>query len=356
MTIPRFPVLILSIAILAITLSSCGHVPDHDPARIPVQTRSTDHVAIAFYNCENFFDYHRQPGKQDEDFTPEGKYHYTQKIYEQKLHNIATVLQGMSSSANGDLAFAGLAEIENDGVLDDLCKQPELGNSHMRHICHNGPDPRGINTGFIYDPSLFTLIREETIPVVFASGGRSRDILHVYGVLDGDTVHVLVNHWTSRRNQESESDVKRMTAATTARSAIDHILEKKPGTRIVVMGDFNDNPTDPSIREGLNAQADPKSVNDGQLYDPFTNIYLDGRGTEKFGKEWNLFDQVMLSAAWVKGAGGHLSIDHADIYSPDFITDHKRNGDITPRRAFKGSHWENGYSDHFPVVISFQKR
>src|SRR3954468_509846 len=63
-------------------------------------------VAVAFYNCENFFDIADNPNKNDDDFTPAGKYHYTQKIYEQKLHNIATVIQAMDGPA-----IIGLAEV-----------------------------------------------------------------------------------------------------------------------------------------------------------------------------------------------------------------------------------------------------
>ncbi len=338
-----------------LVLFSCGQVPNNDPARrhddeAPVVARSSDHIAVAFYNCENLFDYHHQPGKQDDDFTPEGKYHYTREVYEQKLHNIATVLQSMSNKENGELAMAGLAEIENDEVLADLCSQPELGNSHFRHICHKGPDPRGINTGFIYDPSLFALIEEETIPVIFESGGHSRDILHVSGVLDGDTVDVFVNHWTSRRNANAGSDDKRMMAARTLHNAIAKVAKGK----VIVMGDFNDNPTDVSIIDGLGAKAEKDGLMDG-LYDPFINIYKEGRGTEQFKGDWNLFDQILISGNWLDGSRGRLREESADIYAPDFIVARGRRGGDAPRRSFKGSKWMNGYSDHFPVVMRFRK-
>lgn len=349
----------ISVSLIAmVLLQACSPVPDHDPARhrneeVRIAPRSSDHIAVAFYNCENLFDYHHQPGKQDDDFTPEGKYHYTREVYEQKLHNIATVLQSMSNKDNGDLAIAGLAEIENDEVLADLCAQPELGNSHLRHICHKGPDPRGINTGFIYDPALFTLIEEETIPVIFESGGHSRDILHVTGVLDGDTVNVFVNHWTSRRNANSGSDEKRMMAARTVKNAINSTLDKQPRHKVIVMGDFNDNPTDASITEGLGA-TERKNGAITDLYDPFIEIYKSGRGTEQFKGDWNLFDQVMISGNWFTGIG-RLREEAAAIYAPDFIKEQGRGSRENPRRSFKGSKWMNGYSDHFPVVMSFRK-
>lgn len=358
MTIPRFKVTAATLIILIALLAGCAPVPDNDPARQqytqPVAARSSNHISAAFYNCENLFDCKRQPGKQDEDFTPEGKYQYTQQLYRQKLHNIATVLQSLDESTAGELAIAGLAEIENDQVLHDLCAQPGLSKHQYRHICHPGPDPRGINAGFIYDPSLFTLLNEEVIPVIFASGGRSRDILHVYGVLNGDTVDILINHWTSRRNEQAETGEKRLQAANTARAAVNNIVRSRPSSRILVMGDFNDNPTDESIVSGLGAQASKDALKAGQLYDPFIAIYNTGRGTEKFKSEWNLFDQVLMSDAWFNGHG-HLKEDNADIYAPDFIKEHSRSGDGAPKRAFKGSRWMDGYSDHFPVFVSFSR-
>lgn len=320
------------------------------------QQKNTGNVTVAFYNCENLFDTHHQPGKQDNDFTPTGKYHYTQYIFEQKLHNIATVFQSMDGSDN-NLAIAGLAEIENDKVLDDLCKQPELSNKHFRHICHEGPDPRGIDVGFIYDPSLFVLLKEEVVPLIFTGTGHSshgRDILHVYGILDGDTVHVFVNHWTSRRQGEDESERKRVQAAQANKDVIDQLMEKDPNTRVIVMGDLNDNPTDRSIIEILAAKSDRDKTGRSELYNPFTDLYNRGEGTEKYRSKWNLFDQVMISGSLLQNTTHHLHYDEAEIYHPDFIVNHKKHSD-EPKRSFVGSKWANGYSDHYPVLIKLEK-
>ena len=105
-------------------------------------------VAVAFYNCENFFDTKDNPAKEDDEFTPQGKYHYTEKIYEHKLHNIATVIQSM----NGGPAIMGLAEIENNTVLNDLVHQPELARRNYKYEWYDGPDPRGINVAMVRRP------------------------------------------------------------------------------------------------------------------------------------------------------------------------------------------------------------
>ncbi len=348
--------LIVKSLCLALLLSACKN-RSKDPLQNTSVQKDANKIKVAFYNCENFFDTHHQPGKQDEDFTPDGKYHYTQKVYEQKLHNIATVLQSMSSNG-GELAIAGLAEIENDRVLNDLCNQPELGDKHLKHICHNGPDPRGINVAFIYDPALFILIKEETIPVIFTGTGHSshgRDILHVYGILDGDTVHVFVNHWTSRRKGEDESERKRVQAAQANKDAIDGLMRTDPNTKVIVMGDFNDNPTDRSIAQTLAANDDPERTKQAMLYNPFTAFDLNNVGTEKYRSSWNLFDQIIISAAFLQNSPQHLHFDLAKIYSPQFIIDDRKKGHNEPHRSFVGSRWINGYSDHFPVLIELNK-
>ncbi|PQJ11308.1 endonuclease [Flavipsychrobacter stenotrophus] len=344
----------LSILFVAFLIASCKNTENKIERSEP--QKNVNKITVAFYNCENLFDTHHQPGKQDEDFTPEGKYHYTQRIFEQKLHNLATVFQSMNSEHN-NLAIAGLAEVENDRVLQDLCSQPELGDKHFRHICHAGPDPRGINVGFIYDPSLFILLNEEIVPVIFTGTGHrshGRDILHIQGVLDGDTVHVFVNHWTSRRKGEDESERKRVQAAQANKTAIDELMNVNPNTKVIVMGDFNDNPTDRSIGVVLAATGNKNVSNSIALYNPFEQIFNSGEGTEKYRSTWNLFDQIIVSGAFLSDKAQHLHFNKAEIYRPAFITDHKKH-DETPKRSFAGSRWMNGYSDHFPVLIELAK-
>ena len=357
MTIHRFAIADLLLIICLAFSSGCAPVPDNDPARHQpaqeVSRRTANSVKTAFYNCENLFDYKRNPGKQDEDFTPEGKYHYTEQVYKQKLHNIATVIQAMNEAEGGDLAVLGMAEVENDQVLADLCDQPELENKHFGHICHQGPDPRGINTAFIYDRSLFGLISEDEIDVVFKSGGHSRPIMHILGVLNGDTTHLFINHWTSRRNSQYESEEKRITAATILHNYITRLQASEPGARIIIMGDFNDNPTDASIA-ALQATCG-EQTGSKEMFNPFCPMFHLGLGSEKFKNEWNLFDQIILSGNWQQSAAGHLRYGGSYIFDPEFIVESGRNGE-TPKRGFKGQNWMNGYSDHFPVFITLSKQ
>ncbi len=335
-----YKILIVFILLLVTSLVGCAQ-------------KSDNHIiSVAFYNCENFFDTVHNPAKEDEEFTPAGKYRYTTRVYEQKVHNLATVVQNMGGP-NGP-AILGMAEVENSTVLRDLIRQPELSGRGYKYEWFDGPDPRGINVAMLYNPQYFTVISADPLHVdLSGTGGKSvtRDILHVHGVLCSDTVDVFVNHWPSRRGGEDESGPKRAIAAQVAKNAIDAITKNAPNAKIILLGDLNDNPTDSSITYILGAKAEQAEVTATGLYDPWINIYKSGTGTEEYRHSWNLFDQIIVSGALLKNSNHKLQYSKAEIFKPDFIVDHYKGHEGEPHRSFVGTHWINGYSDHFPVVM-----
>ena len=339
--------------LLGTILCAAGLLAGH--SHVHAQAGNDSRLLVAFYNCEQFFDTVDNPGKDDNEFTPVGKYHYTQRIYEQKQHNIATVIQSMGEGAPGIYpALIGLAEVENSTVLNDLIHQPELARHNYKYVIYDGPDPRGINTALVYDPALFKVISSEPIRV-----GRyglfepvvTRDILHVCGVLAGDTVHVLVNHWPSRRGGVEESEQKRGSAAYTVKRYTDSLMRMRPATRIIVMGDLNDNPLDNTVNRVLGAATIRSSVRADGLYNPWADLFISGQGTESYKHQWNLFDQIIISGAFMGNGTGKWYYDQALIYKPVFLMDNYKGHEGEPRRSFAGPHWINGYSDHFPVLL-----
>ncbi len=317
------------------------------------QKTGNHEISVAFYNCENFFDIVHNPGKEDEDFTPAGKYHYTQAIYEQKLHNIATVIQSMGGDDGP--AVIGLAEVENNTVLNDLVRQPELQRRSYRYEWFDGPDSRGINVAMLYNPRFFHPLKSEPLHIDLSGlGGKSvtRDVLHVYGVLAGDTVHLFINHWPSRRGGEEKSSAKRTIAARVNRDAVDALASRNRNVKVIIMGDLNDNPTDNSVATVLGAKEKPENVSSSFLFNPFTKMYKSGMGTEEYKHTWNLFDQVIISGAFLYN-DRKLRYEKAEIFKPDFIVDHYKGHEGEPHRSFAGTRWINGYSDHFPVILYF---
>ena len=345
MLFKKWPV--LYVLVFGFSFSGCAQKPGTDG----------HDVTIAFYNCENFFDTVDNPAKEDEEFTPEGKFHYTQKVYEQKVHNIATVIQSMDG--NDGPAIIGLAEIENNTVLNDLVNAPEIARRKYKFEWFDGPDPRGINVAMLYNPKYFRVLRSEPLHVDLTGvQGKviTRDVLHVYGILDGDTIDVFVNHWPSRIGGEEESGPKRAITAMVVKDAIASVMSKKPASKVIVMGDLNDNPDDKSVHEVLGAKYTQNEVPVSGLYDPWEDIYKTGIGTEEYQHSWNLFDQIIISGAFLKNGNHKLHYNKAEIFKPDFIIDHYKGHEGEPHRSFVGTHWINGYSDHFPVLLYLERQ
>ncbi len=307
---------------------------------------------VAFYNCENFFDTIHDPHKLDEEFTPEGRYHYTGAIYNEKLHNIAAVIQKMvTDEAPQGPAVLGLAEVENDMVLQALIAQPAIARRHYKYVWYNGPDRRGINVALLYNPALFTLISSAPLAVHVGDTGSShttRDVLHVYGVLNGDSVHLLVNHWPSRIGGNDETEPKRAAAALVCKQAVTMLL--KQNSKVIVMGDLNENPADSSIDHVLTAKYDSAATSATDIYDPWAEVYTKGAGTLMYQHQWYLFDQIMISGGFLHGRRG-LQLDKIEVFTPELITDHRNIYEKVPKRSFAGTYWMHGYSDHFPVLI-----
>ena len=313
-------------------------------------------IAIGSYNVENLFDTFHDTTKQDQDFTPNGPYRYTEKVYKEKLHNIATVIEKMGTEVTPDgVAVLGIAEIENGGVIKDLIAQPEIAGRHYKYCWYPTPDERGISTAMIYNPKYLTVINSHPLHVPLETlGGKrpTRDILYVCGILAGDTVHILVNHWPSKSGGEAASAPGRKVAAGVDKRIIDSLMAIDRNCKMLIMGDFNDNPTSEGISKVINAKGDKKMVEVGDIYNPWTPMFNKGLGTESYQGEWNMIDQIMLSGAFIKNNNKKWSYYNAEIYNREFLRNKLGKDKGLPHRSFTVAQaWDNGYSDHFPILV-----
>ncbi|MBL0355831.1 MAG: endonuclease [Chitinophagaceae bacterium] len=316
-------------------------------------------MAVGFYNLENLFHPTDDTTKNDEDFTPEGSYHYTYQVYQERLRNMANVLGQLATDVTpAGAALIGIAEVENDKVLSDLVQQPQIKERNYQYVWFPTPDVCGISTALLYNPRYFRLISAKPVKVPLETVGQSRptrNILFVEGVLAGnDTVYVMVNHWPSRSGGVSETMPYRELAASVCRQLTDSLMTINPDTKVLIMGDLNDNPNDASIRKVMNAKADTTGLVLSDIYNPWINVFKKGSGTEVFDDQWNLFDQIMLSAPFLKNNNEKWRYHSSRIFRRDFLLHESGNEKGYPHRAFTIDHvWDNGYSDHLPVVIFF---
>ncbi|MBR6311010.1 MAG: endonuclease [Paludibacteraceae bacterium] len=316
----------------------------------------TDCFRVVEYNVENLFDVENDTLTLDDDFTPEGEYHWTYFRYRTKLNNIAKTIIAIGEGTPP--ALVGLCEIENRKVLEDLVQKSPLGKYNYRILHQESPDARGVDAALLYQPDLFRVISADFITVSTDEVKTTRDILFARGIVPtGDTLHVFMNHWPSRRGGEVASEKNRCYAASLVREKVDSIFRATDMPYILIMGDFNDYPDNKSITEVLLANPVPKDMCcPRELYNLFRQFQEDGRmGTYKFQSEWNVLDQMIVSGVFMRSETFAIRGEHdAHIFCPPFLcVDGKTGSESSPFRTYGGTMYKGGFSDHFPIYTDF---
>ncbi len=304
---------------------------------------------IAFYNLENLFDIYDDPNFDDDDFLPDGEKKWTLRRYKKKIRRLSKVI---STIGNNGMAHPpvvlGVAEVENIDVVLDLIESENLREFSYKIIHYDSQDERGIEVAFIYREKYFKVLESKRYSTYFIrENGKknfTRDILKVKGKLNGEIIYFLVNHWPSRRNGTEESEYKRIQLANLARSIIDEIQQENAEAKIIIMGDFNDNPTDKSIKKIL--------VTD-DFYNPMESIFDKGNGTGNHNGEWYLFDQIIFTKNFFS-YGKHI-YKNTNIYDKHFLKDKQGKHKENPLRTYHGKWYKGGMSDHFPIYIAVDK-
>ncbi|OAB80094.1 endonuclease/exonuclease/phosphatase family protein [Cochleicola gelatinilyticus] len=313
---------------------------------------------VAFYNIENLFDFEDDPLTFDDDRTPNGKDHWTEAIYNAKIKNMAKVISEIGADVTGTPpAVIGLCETENRKVLEDLVNDDALRNKEYGIIQFDSPDRRGIDVALLYQKKLFTPTNYKAHELlIYDDQDRSkrvftRDQLLVSGMLDGEKIHVIVNHWPSRSGGEARSRPKRMKAAALNKRLIDSLFSEDPYAKIITMGDLNDDPVSPSVKEVLKAKDDRENMELKELYNPMEEMFQKGLGTLAYRDSWNLFDQMIVSTELTKKDFSSYRFYKAGIYNKTYLANPRGRYKGYPYRSFADGGFTGGYSDHFPVYL-----
>lgn len=316
-----------------------------------------DEVHLLFYNVENLFDTRNDPLTEDDDLTPAGDKHWTSKRLNAKLLNISKVILNASGWASPDII--ALAEIENRWVTEQLLTDTPLKNSSYKIIHKESPDHRGLDVVLLYNETHFYPLEYRYYPLLSNSNQveRTREILYVSGILnETDTLHIFVNHWPSRYSGLLESKPMRMAAAKLLKSKTDELFQKYNSPKIVVVGDFNDNPTDESIKDILQASTVTENVNAKHLYNLAANWHKSSIGTLKYQSEWDVFDQIIVSGALINAESGYTTSenDATIVQFPFLLEVDERYTGYQPFRTYNGFTYLGGFSDHLPVLLKME--
>lgn len=283
-----------------------------------------------FYNCENLM------------FSSGHTY--------EKLNNLTRVI--VAAGGGMPPAIIGLAEVENDSIMNRWTKHTPLSRWHYRYVITDAPDARGINVALMYQPQDFRLLGNESFAVKLPKEYHvTRNLLHVWGrVVNGDTLDVIVCHLPSRFGGKKVTDKARSIAHNRLRHVMDSLSEVRLNPHLIVMGDMNDYPDSKSM------------VGDFAGYDNmmFTlqNALKNGKlsyGTHKYRGEWGYLDQFIVNKSLLDTANNHISVRNARSFAlPFMLVPEEKHLGVRPKRSRYGYKYEGGYSDHLPILLDLQ--
>lgn len=313
-------------------------------------------VRIMFYNTENLFDTIDDPEKNDDEFLPKSGRYWTGKRYKKKINSLYKVIVGVGGWEPPEMI--GLCEVENRAVLEDLVRKTPLSKFDYEIVHVESPDERGIDNALLFRKEKISILSSRAITINYRgqnSYDKTRDILYVKCVVqENDTLHVFVNHWPSRWEGLSVTEPKRMFVAGILRSKIDSICDSASDPNIIIMGDFNDEAENKSLKNILKANINTKGIKKDQLYNmPIDLKGSKNKGTLKYKSHWNLFDRFIVSGTLLSDKNSIYSgSGKMNIYSPDFllVEDEKYLG-YKPFRTYYGYKYKGGFSDHLPIYL-----
>ena len=349
---------ILTLALLLLVIA---------PASALSQGRKS--YVIGFYNLENLFDTYHDEGKNDYEYLPDGANEWTEFKYEKKLANMAQVIRAMKDENKAYHAILGVSEIENRHVLEDLVAQEAIADANYQIVHYDGPDRRGVDTGLLYRPELFTLLESRAIPYTFEGSSinfymtqeemdafRTRDILMVRGLLGGEMFAFLVAHLPSRLGAKSD-DLRSRGGEIMYQESL-RLMKEYPGIKIVAMGDMNDNPTDASMAVYMHGREKAEEVGPLDFFSPFVSMLKAGYSSLYYRGENNIYDILVVNSALLNAPKGTLRIQpivkkkyYARIFQQPFMVQQEGQYAGQPLRTFSNGAFVGGYSDHFPTYI-----
>ncbi len=319
--------------------------------------KNVNSLVVVSYNVENLFDTLNSPLFDDDAFTPAGSKKWTSDRYQKKLNDLAMVFDSLPGKELP--AVIGLAEIENREVLEDLINTPRMQTKKFKIVHEDGVDPRGIECALIYRPEFFKYISHEYIPIEDSIDPEYlyRAILYVEGEgPGGDTLHIFMNHWKSRSGGMEATERQRILYAHAVRERLDIIFSGEVNPKVIVMGDFNDEPTNRSITHTLSVLNKRQNIQAGELYNLFYDAHnLNREGTYNYRGTWNMLDQIMVSYQLLNQEQGLTTeYDQGKIFSQEWMLYNNENyGAKLPSSTYGGPNYYGGPSDHLPVYVTF---
>ena len=302
--------------------------------------------SIGFYNLENLFDPFDKKTNLDKDYTPTGKYKWDQEKYNQKIDHLSQAISKVGRTrSKTPPVLLGVCEVENESCLQDLVKSAPLKSFNYHYVFHKSADPRGIHVALLYQKDHFKVKSYTPYALDLKIGSEAlytRDILHITGTLFEEKTHLILNHWPSRTDGTDKTKPRRVKASKLLETIIDQIKQTDLNPKIIIMGDFNDDPSSESMQRLISRGFE----------NPMAEFQKQKKGSVKFKGKWIMFDQILFNdhlkkAHWFQYLESHIYVD-------PFLIQKSGRYKGTPKRTYTGNYHQGGYSDHFPVFMYFE--
>jgi hypothetical protein len=318
------------------------------------QNNDARDIRLMFYNVENLFDIYDDSLKDDNDFLPGGVMRWNYTRYNRKINSLYKTI-----AAAGEWnmpAVIALCEVENRRVLEDLIYKTYLTRYDFGIVHEDSPDLRGIDVCMIYRRDCAEMLdyRYLTPYNVRSEDFRTRSVLYSRLLIQNDTIHLIANHWPSRRGGALAGEDMRMEIVHMVKELCDSIGQVSSGmAKIIICGDFNCTPDDTEIMTLLD-----KSVSGLPLVNLTESIAGRGAGSYRYKGIWEMIDQVIVSEPLLNTVNGLFTEPgFVKVFSSDFLLERDPvYPGFLPFATYRGYRYHGGFSDHLPVIIDLQTK
>ncbi len=297
-------------------------------------------LSVMFYNVENLFDCEDDSLKYDEEFTPESNKRWNHYRLRQKLNSISKVILSANQWQPPDII--GLCEVENSNVLKQLIYETGLRSLRYKYIHFESPDKRGIDVALLYRQDKVKVIKSSPVNISRPDNNfYTRDALYTHLCFNNrDSIHVIVNHWPSKRGGTLASEPKRVHASNCVSSLLDSIKSIDRNCHCILMGDFN---------ADTEAQSLKQLIAGHQLIVPklLETNHKGVTGTYKYKGQWSQIDHILISNTLNDKYSSNLKI----IDLPFLVEEDRSYYGVKPYRTYIGPRYNGGTSDHLPTLL-----
>jgi endonuclease/exonuclease/phosphatase family metal-dependent hydrolase len=293
------------------------------------------------WNVENLYDDDDDPGIHDSDEDWFGSH---PELVREKVALLAAALLRQGKGRGPDIL--AMVEVESRRAVEllrDALNDRLSPGLHYRTILQ-----RDNQTGRHFAPAILTrLAGRDDLTRTFGA----RRMLEAHLEAEGSSLVVLSSHWTSRMTDATE--IKRDAYADALYRAFLTIFRTDRATDVLMPGDFNDEPDDPSLREHLHVTDEPARVRSDEPRPRLLDL-MAGRDPEHDGTyfhrgRWEILDHIVASPGLLDARGWQVLPETLRVrHDPEL----RNFRDGSPRRfGTPRSAGPRGPSDHFAITV-----